>query len=100
METDTWQIWIQEVAALGQLTPNCSWWHDEDDDDGDDDNDQHHDYNDCDHNNAMTTANNDYSYIQEGLTMYMCASGWVRVQKWATAYSISAPKIKLKQIPK
>lgn len=32
--------------------------------------------------------------------MSMCASAWVRVQKWATAYSISAPKIKLKQIPK
>lgn len=32
--------------------------------------------------------------------MSMCASECVRVQKWATAYSMSAPKMKLKQIPK
>ena len=26
--------------------------------------------------------------------------GWCKVQKWATAYSIRAPKMKLKQMPR
>lgn len=43
----------------------------------------------------MTDVNN-----TEGLTMTMLASGWLRVQKWATAYSIRAPKMKLKQMPR
>lgn len=32
--------------------------------------------------------------------MSMCVSGCVKVQKWATAYSMRAPKMKLKQIPR
>lgn len=36
-----------------------------------------------------------------GLTVSaLLYSGWCSVQKWATAYSINAPKMKLKQIPK
>lgn len=30
----------------------------------------------------------------------LAAFGWCNVQKWATAYSISAPKMKLKQMPR
>ena len=91
-----------------QLTPKCSWWHDDDDDDDDDDdgsddkdNDHHHEDKDCDHNDS-----NDHKHeqqrqrCQEALTMSMCGSMCERLQKWATAYSMRAPKIKLKQIPK
>ena len=64
-------------------------------DDANDDFSDNNNDNECDHDNRNTVDNN-----AEGLTMTMLASGWLRVQKWATAYSIRAPKMKLKQMPR
>lgn len=68
--------------------------NDGNDDANDDYSDNNHD-DERDNDNLTTVDNN-----AEGLTMTMLASGWLRVQKWATAYSIRAPKMKLKQMPR